>query len=98
MGKAPKILLSIKEMFLILLEKRLLGSDWFCLAVEKHETDYPLDDEEAIGFDRESSSRQSFSEKRKQASMSPPLTEKLIEYRSLNRKKSSHGNFIELTI
>jgi len=60
--------------------------------------DYPLDDEEAIGFDRESSSRQSFSEKRKQASMSPPMTEKLIEYRSLNRKKSSHGNFIELTI
>lgn len=58
--------------------------------------DYPLENDDSgdntTGFDRESTSRQSFSEKRKQASsMSPPLTGKLIEYRSLNRKKNGHS-------
>ena len=60
--------------------------------------DYPLEndnDNDNAGFDRESTSRQSFSEKRKQASsMSPPPLPR--EYRSLNRKKN--GNFIEMTI
>ena len=54
--------------------------------------------EEDFQFDRESSSRQSFSEKRKQG-MSPPA--KIYEYRQATQRQKKNGkfkSFIDLVI
>ena len=53
-------------------------------------------DEDRFMFDRESASRQSFSEKRKQA-LSP--TPKMYEYRQSTRKKNGKfKSFVDLVI